>query len=97
MTYFVWTLRLAMIVEEILDIEITGPPVSDPWDQQFVATLQSRHDTVRRAEHIAEQLEIWRKHMPSVLEVDQSSGLSPLPHHAIGLAVSCWIQELTDS
>jgi hypothetical protein len=88
MSYFVWTLRLAMIVEDILDVDITGPPISEPWDQQFADSLKFRHHTVRRAEDIAEQLEIWRKHMPPQLEVDQAPSLSPLPHHVIGLAVS---------
>lgn len=89
MSYFVWTLRLAMIVEDILDIDITGPPIHEAWDQQFAAKLHSRHHRIRRAESIAEQLDLWRKDMPIQLEIDTSNtGPSPLPHHVIGLAVS---------
>lgn len=85
MTYFVWTIRLAMIVEDILDLDYTGPPPADPWDQQFTSAWQIRHDTIRRAETIMEQLDLWRAGMPPHIDVDLGS-ISPLPHHVIGLS-----------
>lgn len=93
MTYFVWTTRLAMIVEDIVDLDVTPPPCVEPWDQHFVAALNARHDTIRRAEVIAQQLDDWRANMPPQIDVDHGS-ISPLPHHVIGLAVSALLPSI---
>lgn len=87
MSFFVWTCRLAMIVEDILDLEVTGPPVSDKWDEAFVARFNDdRGDIVSRSESIGRSLEEWRRMMPKHLEVDMSATATPLPHHVVGIA-----------
>ncbi|KAL1411965.1 hypothetical protein Q8F55_002958 [Vanrija albida] len=88
MSYFVWTCRLAMVVEDILDLDIAGPPVSNAWDEQFATKMGAGPptDLFTRAEQIAEQLDQWRRHMPAILEVDLAPNVSPLPHHVVGLA-----------
>lgn len=85
---FTWTIRLGMIVEDILDLEMIGPPVVESFDRQFVDRLHAMRDPVSDAEGIAEQLRQWRQSLPKHLEVDSGSGVSPLPHHIVGLSVS---------
>lgn len=85
---FVWTCRLGMIVEDILDLDVIGPPVSDPFDQQFSQRSLGHRDRVQDAEQIAEQLRLWKSSLPKHLEVNPGGPVSPLPHHVIGMAVS---------
>jgi hypothetical protein len=86
---FVWTCRLAMIVEEILSLQAQGPPIStDPWDQQFAARQKTAKDQWQAAEELSQQLKLWRQSLPRHLDVNPTSRISPLPHHVVGLAVS---------
>lgn len=85
---FTWTIRLGMIVEDILDLEVIGPPIVEPFDQQFADRRKTMRDPVSEAEGIADQLRQWRQSLPKHLEVDSSSAISPLPHHIVGLSVS---------
>lgn len=84
---FVWTCRLGMIVEDILDLDVIGPPISDPYDQQFASNNKGR-EKVKDAEEIAEQLRVWKASLPKYLDVNPSGPVSPLPHHVIGMTVS---------
>ncbi|RSH91638.1 hypothetical protein EHS25_009007 [Saitozyma podzolica] len=84
---FVWTCRLAMIVEEILSLQAQGPPIStDPWDQQFAARQKTAKDQWQAAEELSQQLKLWRQSLPRHLDVNPTSRISPLPHHVVGLA-----------
>jgi len=79
-----------MVVENILDLDVVGPPVpqdSNPWVQQFTMSLmEDRGEAIARAERISAQLEGWRNALPQHLDVDMSPNVSPLPHHIVGLA-----------
>lgn len=86
MSFFVWTCRMGMIIEDILDLEVIGPPVYDSWDRRFIARIDAEQDVWRRAERIAEDLVAWREAMPAKLEVSLDPAISPLPHHVVGLA-----------
>lgn len=90
MSCFVWTCHLAMVVENILDLDVVGPPAAhdpNPWVQQFTASLtEDRGEMVMRAEGISTQLEGWRNALPPHLDIDMSPNVSPLPHHVVGLA-----------
>lgn len=86
MSFFVWTCRMGMIMEDILDLEVIGPPVYDSWDRRFIARIEAEQDTWRRAERIAEDLVAWREAMPAKLEVNLDPNVSPLPHHVVGLS-----------
>ncbi|KAL1413750.1 hypothetical protein Q8F55_001532 [Vanrija albida] len=88
MSCFVWTCRLGLIVEDILDMEQAGPPTdTDGWEQAFTAPLPGvNRDPAVIAEHINSKLEAWRAALPSTLEVDLSPNVSPLPHHVVGLS-----------
>jgi len=83
---FVWTCRLAMIVENILDLEWQGPPAIEPFDTRFRAeTISVQPD--RLAEIIAGQLGDFRSMLPRHLSLDLASPVPPLPQVAIMVAV----------
>ncbi|KLT40640.1 hypothetical protein CC85DRAFT_249026 [Cutaneotrichosporon oleaginosum] len=86
MSFFVWTCRLAMLVEDILDLEVTGPPISDKWDEGFAARLQEQHDVMQRAESIGKSLDDWRRLLPKHLDIDVTGQTTPLPHCVVGMA-----------
>lgn len=84
---FVWTCRLAMIVENILDLEWQGPPALEPFDARYrgeILSLQS--DKLEGL--IAGQLEDFRSQLPRHLDPQSTSSLPPLPQVAIMIAVS---------
>ncbi|WWD15628.1 hypothetical protein CI109_100050 [Kwoniella shandongensis] len=83
MSCFNWTCRLGMIVEDVLNLETQCPPSADPWDIGFLQKTSTQWNTSRNADAVAEQLENWRRSLPSVLSSDQSPAVSPLPHHAV--------------
>lgn len=86
MSFFVWTCRMGMIMEDILDLEVIGPPVYDSWDRRFISRIEADQDVWRRAERIAGDLDAWRESMPAKLEVSLDPAISPLPHHVVGLS-----------
>ncbi|WVR04518.1 hypothetical protein IAU60_001522 [Kwoniella sp. DSM 27419] len=79
---FAWTCRLAMVVENVLDLETQPPPTTNEWDTAFINDLVG--ETRQDAERAAKQLESWRQAMPPHLAIDRS--VSPLPHQAVLLA-----------
>lgn len=84
---FVWTCRLAMIVENILDLEWQGPPAIESFDARFrEETLSVQSD--RQEGIIAGQLGDFRSLLPRHLDLDTNSSLAPLPQVAIMIAVS---------
>ncbi|KIR26992.1 hypothetical protein I309_04159 [Cryptococcus deuterogattii LA55] len=88
MSCFVWTCRMAMLVEEILDLEMEGPNLlgsSEWWDRQFAEEAGQRRDLNQERERIARQLSLWKQSLPSWLDVDTKSESSPLPHHVVGV------------
>ncbi|BEI91542.1 uncharacterized protein CcaverHIS019_0403620 [Cutaneotrichosporon cavernicola] len=86
MSFFVWTCRLGMLVEDILDLEVIGPPISHKWDDDYVTSLQEQHDVVQRAERIGKSLDEWRRLLPKHLDIDLSGQTQPLPHCVVGMA-----------
>jgi hypothetical protein len=80
---FVWTCRLAMIVENILELDLQGPPASDAFDQRF------KVDGIQRLEEsIASQLQDFCGALPPFLNLDLQSDIPPLPQVAILISVS---------
>ncbi|WWC59411.1 uncharacterized protein I303_101966 [Kwoniella dejecticola CBS 10117] len=79
---FAWTCRLAMVVEDVLDMDPTCPPATSEWDGHFVDSISNRQPYM--AERPANQLDSWYRALPLYLNVDNS--ISPLPHHAVLLA-----------
>lgn len=82
---------MAMLVEEILDLEMEGPNLlgsSEWWDRQFAEEAGQRRDLNQERERIARQLSLWKQSLPSWLDVDTKSESSPLPHHVVGVTVS---------
>lgn len=75
-----------MVVEDILDLEVIGPPVSHRWDEDYVARLQEQHDVMQRAERIGKSLDEWRRLLPKHLDIDVSGQTTPLPHCVVGMA-----------
>jgi hypothetical protein len=90
MSCFVWTCRLAMVVEDILDLEGDGPGLKGdtPWDRRFSAQVESRKDIVGTAEALSQQLEDWKRELPVNLDVEIGSSRSPMPHFVVSIAVS---------
>lgn len=89
MSCFVWTCRLGMIVEDVLDMDTQGPPApTEPFDHRFLTSRPgANRDPVAIAEKLSELLEAWRGSLPPILEVDMDPNVSPMPHHIVGLAV----------
>ena len=86
---FTWTCRLAMIVEDILNLQPVRPPSGDTeWDEQFAVWARGRESDEEKALGLARQLQHWKKHLPRTLQVDESDTGAPLPHVILGLAVS---------
>lgn len=88
MSCFIWTCRLAMVVEDILNLDTAGLPGDTEWDRQFRESAESTrgvHGEEQEAERIGEQLNLWRRMLPGHLVPNERT--SPLPHHVIGLAV----------
>ncbi|WVQ81730.1 hypothetical protein IAT38_003855 [Cryptococcus sp. DSM 104549] len=88
MSCFVWTCRLAMIVEDIMDLETEGPNVVDTgvwWDGQFAAEAKERRGGGQHRERIKNQLNLWKQALPAHLDVDCNAEGSPLPHHVVGI------------
>ncbi|OXB38001.1 hypothetical protein J007_02228 [Cryptococcus neoformans] len=88
MSCFVWTCRMAMLVEEILDLEMEGPNLqrsSEWWDRQFSEEAGQRRHLGQERERIAKQLSLWKQSLPSWLDVNTKSEASPLPHHVVGV------------
>ncbi|KAK4688185.1 hypothetical protein P7C73_g1927, partial [Tremellales sp. Uapishka_1] len=86
---FVWTCRLACIVEEILDMETEGPDFgeeSQGWDQQFAARCRDKRSMDQEYQDLSHQLDAWRGALPKHLDVNPSASTSPLPHHIVSLA-----------
>ncbi|WVQ99788.1 hypothetical protein IAU59_006930 [Kwoniella sp. CBS 9459] len=81
MSCFAWTCRLAMIVEDILDLDTLYPPPQNAWDRNFLGKPLGLD-----AGMVSAQLDRWHEALPSDLNVDPESTRSPLPHHAIGIA-----------
>ncbi|WRT64920.1 uncharacterized protein IL334_001860 [Kwoniella shivajii] len=81
---FAWTCRLAMVVEDVLDMDPSCPPAIDEWDVQFINSIEMRQPHI--LERPAIQLDKWLQSLPIHLTIDRS--LSPLPHHAVLLSVS---------
>lgn len=89
---FIWTCRLAMVVEDILDLDSVGLSGGSEWDRQFRDSSTARrghHDEEHEAARIEEQLNRWKNMLP--LHLTQHEGSSPLPHVFIGLAVGLCI------
>lgn len=84
---FVWTCRLAMIVENILDLEWQGPPATEPFDSRYRVETESAQSD-RLEGFIAGQLEDFRNQLPSHLVPDLTSSATPLPQVAILITVS---------
>jgi hypothetical protein len=85
---FIWTCRLAMVVEDILDLDSVVLTGDSEWDQQFRESSiakRGQHDEEREAARIEEQLDRWREMLP--IHLTPNDHLSPLPHVIIGLAV----------
>ncbi|OCF39477.1 hypothetical protein I317_06695 [Kwoniella heveanensis CBS 569] len=80
MSCFAWTCRLAMIVEDILDLDALYPPAQTEWDRSFLGK-----PPVLDAGVVSDQLDRWHEALPDDLNVDPASTRSPLPHHAIGI------------
>ncbi|ODO09362.1 hypothetical protein I350_02962 [Cryptococcus amylolentus CBS 6273] len=88
MSCFVWTCRLAMIVEEIMELQLDGPCInaaSNAWDRQFVQQSREKRDPDEQRDMIARQLELWKAALPPHLDVDTNSPISPMPHHVVGI------------
>ncbi|WWC67790.1 uncharacterized protein I206_101703 [Kwoniella pini CBS 10737] len=79
---FAWTCRLAMVVEGVLEMDPTCPPMTTEWDNQFLEDLPGKQQYM--AERPATHLDGWYRALPLYLNVDGSA--SPLPHHAVLLA-----------
>lgn len=94
MSCFLWSLRVAVLYEDILglDIQTVGRngEASDGgdgtgWEEQYERWKFSRGEDV---EGLAAQLDHWRRALPRYLEVDMDPNISPLPQSVIMLAVS---------
>ena len=83
---FVWTCRLAMIVENILELEWQGPPAIEPFDIRFRAEALSVQSD-KLAGIVAGQLADFRSFLPRHLNLDSTSLGPPLPQVAIMIAV----------
>ena len=79
---------MAMIVENILDLDMIGPPVDEPIDQHIFDQATLGCDPIKDAESVAEQLRLWKQSIPSHLTMTTSQTVSPLPHHVLNMAVS---------
>jgi hypothetical protein len=84
---FVWTCRLAMIVENILELEWQGPAATEPFDVRFRAETISVQSN-RMAGIVAGQLRDFRGLLPRHLDLDLTTSGPPLPQVAIMIAVS---------
>ena len=78
---------MAMIVENILDLDMIGPPVDDPIDQHIFDQAMASRDPVKDAESVAEQLRLWKQSIPAHLTMASNPSISPLPHHVLNMAV----------
>lgn len=94
-----WAVRLAIISEDIINLESQTPATSTreeggtEWDTTYEQWKSSRGEDV---EGLAAQLDNWRKSFPTYLEVDMDPTSSPLPHVVILLAVSLSVCSLAD-
>jgi len=79
---------MAMIVENILDLDMIGPPVEDPIDQHIFDQAMAGRDPVMDAESVAEQLRLWKQSIPPHLTMANTQSVSPLPHHVLNMTVS---------
>lgn len=87
MSCFVWTCQLGMVVEDILDMDRPGlPPGTDP--RLVDNSLQDVEETIRRADALSARLDVWRKSLPRNIDVDvmAHNGVSPFPHHVVGVS-----------
>ena len=80
MSCFVWGVRLAIILEDILVLD-SSPRQPDEWEEQYERWKYGRLQDV---EGLAHQLDFWRKCLPPHLEVDMTE--SPLPNCIVLLA-----------
>jgi hypothetical protein len=84
---FVWTCRLAMIVENILELEWQGPPATEPFDTRFRTEVLSVQSD-KLAGIVAGQLADFRSLLPRHLNFDATASGPPLPQIAIMIAVN---------
>ncbi|ORY21002.1 fungal-specific transcription factor domain-domain-containing protein [Naematelia encephala] len=83
---FVWTCRLAMVVEDILDLEVEGPARDgSPWDRDFGTWSRDRRDKTIDVQGVSNMLDSWMAQLPRSLHVDIEGKFSPLPHHVVSL------------
>ncbi len=98
MSCFVWGIRLAILYEEILGLEVHSSPMAltlegsggdgeggVSWDREY--DRWKKGDAVD-IEGLVRQLEGWRKNFPAHLDVDRNPEVSPLPQSVILVAVS---------
>lgn len=88
MSCFVWTCQLGMIVEDILDMDIYGPPPGT--DPSFYSSREE--DPVQVAERLSNRLHSWKNALPPHLHIDMDSKQSPFPHHIVGYSVMARIE-----
>lgn len=77
-----------MIVENILELDLQGPPVLESFDGRFRAEVLSIQPD-RMEESIAVQLSDFRSTLPAYLNLDPiEMDIPPLPQVAILITVS---------
>ena len=86
MSCFTWTCRLAILSEDVLCLEVQTPAGTESWDAHFDKWKNAGRE--QDVEGLATQLRLWRQSLPIHLEVDLNPSVSPLPHHAVAMAVS---------
>jgi hypothetical protein len=80
------TCKLAMIVEEILNMEAEGPM---PDSARQASNASDANRRIRdNADRITGMLNEWRQNLPPSLWVDASSRVCPPPHFVVNMTVS---------
>lgn len=79
------TCKLAMIVEEILNMEAEGPLLADGRRESNAGDVNRRiRDS---ADRITGLLNDWKQNLPPSLWVDASSRVCPPPHFVVNMTV----------
>jgi hypothetical protein len=95
MSCFAWGIRLAILYEEILALDVQTPDPVPPvgegdeglaaWDREYEQWKSKNGEDI---EGLAMRLEAWMKSCPAYLDVHLSPDVSPLPQTIVLLAVS---------
>lgn len=93
MSIFVWGIRLSILYEDILGMDVQTPlgasgqddDDGNGWDRDYELW---KRDRLTDVEGLIRQLEAWKTSLPAYLDVNRNPEVSPLPQSVILVAVS---------